>query len=129
MYSSTEEVWFPHWDLEGAPWDKAAAYTKQSPSSYVKSYKTPTLVITGQRDYRVPYSQSIMFFTDLQLRNVPSRLLVFEGGTLALVGGDGSVLRRAPRLVPQVPRRRPLAVGSVKLVSGTQWDEAKPPAK
>jgi dipeptidyl aminopeptidase/acylaminoacyl peptidase len=34
------------------------------------------LVITGEKDYRVPYTQSLMFFTDLQKRGVPSRLLV-----------------------------------------------------
>ena len=41
-------------------------YEKDSPSSYVKNFKTPCLVITGERDYRVPYTQSLQFFTDLQ---------------------------------------------------------------
>jgi dipeptidyl aminopeptidase/acylaminoacyl peptidase len=78
MYSSTEELWFPHWDLSGAPWESPAQYQRVSPSSYVTGFKTPCLVITGEKDYRVPYSQSLMFFTDLQKRGVPSRLLVFE---------------------------------------------------
>ena len=78
MHSATEELWFPDWDLKGAPWENREGYRKQSPSEYVKSFKTPTLVLTGQRDFRVPYSQSLMFFTDLQLMKVPSRLVVFE---------------------------------------------------
>jgi dipeptidyl aminopeptidase/acylaminoacyl peptidase len=78
MYSSTEELWFPHWDLKGAPWENAELYHKQSPSEYVKSFRTPCLVITGEKDYRVPYTQSLEFFTDLQARGVPSRLIVFE---------------------------------------------------
>jgi dipeptidyl aminopeptidase/acylaminoacyl peptidase len=78
MYSSTEEVWFPHWDLKGAPWENAALYRAQSPSEFVKAFKTPCLVVTGEKDYRVPYTQSLEFFTDLQARGVPSRLLVFE---------------------------------------------------
>ena len=78
MYSSTEELWFPEWDLGGKPWDKTASYFKQSPSSHVLNYKTPCLVITGERDFRVPYTQSLQFFTDLQLMNVPSRLIVFK---------------------------------------------------
>lgn len=78
MYSSTEEVWFPDWDLKGAPWDNAALYKTQSPSEYVRAFKTPCLVITGEKDYRVPYTQSLEFFTDLQARGVPSRLIVFE---------------------------------------------------
>lgn len=78
MFSTTEELWFPKWDLKGAPWENPEHYKKASPSNYVTGFKTPTLVITGQRDFRVPYSQSLAFFTDLQARKVPSRLLVFE---------------------------------------------------
>ncbi|MDL2716791.1 MAG: S9 family peptidase [Acidobacteriota bacterium] len=78
MYSSTEEVWFPEWDLKGAPWVNAALYRQQSPSEFVKAFKTPCLVITGEKDFRVPYTQSLEFFTDLQARGVPSRLIVFE---------------------------------------------------
>jgi len=79
MYSSTEELWFPEWDLGGTPWQNPEGYRKQSPSSYVTRFKTPTLVVTGQRDFRVPYTQSLSFFTDLQKMGVPSRLVVFEG--------------------------------------------------
>jgi dipeptidyl aminopeptidase/acylaminoacyl peptidase len=78
MWSSTEELWFPTWDLGGAPWENRKHYSEASPSEYVTAFKTPCLVITGQKDYRVPYAQSLMFFTDLQKRGVPSRLLVFE---------------------------------------------------
>ncbi|HYN05500.1 MAG TPA: S9 family peptidase, partial [Vicinamibacteria bacterium] len=79
MYSSTEELWFPEWDLGGTPWQNPEGYRKQSPSSYVTQFKTPTLVVTGQKDFRVPYTQSLSFFTDLQKMGVPSRLVVFEG--------------------------------------------------
>jgi dipeptidyl aminopeptidase/acylaminoacyl peptidase len=78
MYSTTEELWFPEWDLGGKPWENTEHYAKASPSNYVTAFKTPTLVITGEKDFRVPFSQSLAFFTDLQVRKVPSRLLVFE---------------------------------------------------
>lgn len=78
MYSSTEELWFPEWDLGGTPWQNPEGYRRQSPSSYVARFKTPTLVVTGQKDFRVPYTQSLSFFTDLQKMGVPSRLVVFE---------------------------------------------------
>ncbi len=78
MHGATEELWFPQWDLKGTPWDNPTGYEKVNPSSRVKAYKTPCLVITGERDYRVPYTQSLQFFTDLQLMKVPSRLIVFK---------------------------------------------------
>jgi len=78
MYSATEELWFPEWDLGGPPWLNPEAYRRLSPSEYVASFKTPCLVITGERDYRVPYTQSLEFFTDLQKMGVPSRLIVYQ---------------------------------------------------
>jgi dipeptidyl aminopeptidase/acylaminoacyl peptidase len=78
MHGATEELWFPEHDLTGTPWDKAAAYKRMTPSGRVSAFKTPCLVITGERDYRVPYTQSLQFFTDLQEMGVPSRLIVFK---------------------------------------------------
>jgi dipeptidyl aminopeptidase/acylaminoacyl peptidase len=78
MHGATEELWFPEWDLKGTPWNNPEGYAKANPSAFVKNFKTPCLVITGERDYRVPYTQSLQFFTGLQLMNVPSRLLVFK---------------------------------------------------
>jgi dipeptidyl aminopeptidase/acylaminoacyl peptidase len=78
MHGATEELWFPEWDLRRTPWDNPAGYAKANPSAFVKNFKTPCLVITGERDYRVPYTQSLQFFTGLQLMNVPSRLIVFK---------------------------------------------------
>ncbi|MBV9080349.1 MAG: S9 family peptidase, partial [Elusimicrobia bacterium] len=78
MYSGTEELWFPEWDLKGTPWSAAQTYAKWSPSNYVQNFKMPCLVISGERDYRVPYTQSIEFFTDLQKMNVPSRLIIYS---------------------------------------------------
>jgi len=78
MYSSTEELWFPEWDLGGPPWEQPDLYRRLSPSESVTSFKTPCLVITGERDFRVPYTQSLEFFTDLQKMHVASRLVVYE---------------------------------------------------
>ncbi|MBN2722470.1 MAG: S9 family peptidase [Deltaproteobacteria bacterium] len=77
FYSGTEELWFPEWDLNGPPWKNTESYKKQSPSSYAANFKTPTLVITGEKDYRVPYTQSLQLFTALRRQNIPARLIVF----------------------------------------------------
>jgi len=77
FYGATEELWFPEWDLKGQPWN-SDQYEKFSPSYFVKNFKTPCLVISGERDYRVPYTQSLQLFTSLQKMNVPSRLIVYS---------------------------------------------------
>jgi dipeptidyl aminopeptidase/acylaminoacyl peptidase len=78
FHGATEELWFPEWDLKGTPQSNSQLYEKWSPSNYSKNFKTPTLVISGERDYRVPYTQSLHFFTDLQRMGVPSRLLIYS---------------------------------------------------
>ena len=78
MYRTTEELWFPEWDLGGTPWSGAPSYERFSPSRFVPQFKTPCLVLTGEQDFRVSYTQSLQFFTDLQKRKVPSRLIVFK---------------------------------------------------
>jgi dipeptidyl aminopeptidase/acylaminoacyl peptidase len=77
MYGSTEELWFPEWEFKGQPWN-SPDYDKWSPSSYVKNFKMPCMVISGERDYRVPYTQSLEFFTSLQKMNVPSKLFIYS---------------------------------------------------
>ena len=80
MYLATEEQFFVNWDLGGPFWKSdeiAAAYRRFSPHRYVQHWKTPLLVIHGERDFRVPYDQGLQAFTAAQMHGVPSRLLVF----------------------------------------------------
>ncbi|HEY1252345.1 MAG TPA: S9 family peptidase [Thermoanaerobaculia bacterium] len=72
----TEELWFPTWEFKGWPWN-SDLYRKWSPSTYGGNLKTPMLVITSERDFRVPFGQGLQLFTALQVQGVPSRLLTF----------------------------------------------------
>ncbi|MGB4784197.1 MAG: S9 family peptidase [Candidatus Acidiferrum sp.] len=79
MYA-TEELWFEEHDMQGTPWSNPESYKKWAPVTYageLGKYKTPTLVIAGEKDYRVPYTQSLEFFSALQRQGVPSKLVVF----------------------------------------------------
>jgi dipeptidyl aminopeptidase/acylaminoacyl peptidase len=76
-FGATDELWFPLWEMGGTPWDKPDEYRKWSPSSYVADFHTPTLVIDGELDFRVPYTQGLQLFTALQLQKVNSKLLIF----------------------------------------------------
>jgi len=79
MYA-TEELWFEEHDMLGTPWSNPESYRKFAPVTYagqLGKFKTPTLVIAGERDYRVPYTQSLEFFSALQRQGVPSKLVLF----------------------------------------------------
>jgi dipeptidyl aminopeptidase/acylaminoacyl peptidase len=76
-YYDTEELWFPEWEHGGTPWDNPAGYTKHNPIELVKNWKTPMLVIHGQKDFRIPYTQGLSTFTALQRKGIPSKLVIF----------------------------------------------------
>lgn len=79
-YFTTDELFFNEYEFGGVPWNPRARkqyYEKWSPSNYVRNWKTPTLVIHGEKDYRLPITEGLATFTALQRRKIPSRLLVF----------------------------------------------------
>jgi len=77
MAGETEELWFVNWEFKGMPWDQPETYSKWSPSYFVKDFKTPTLVLHGELDYRVPVGQGMQLFTALQTQKVPSEMVLF----------------------------------------------------
>jgi dipeptidyl aminopeptidase/acylaminoacyl peptidase len=78
MAYETEELWFDEWEHGGKTYyEDPAAYEKWNPVNYVAQWKTPMLVITGEKDFRIPYTQGLASFTALQRREIPSRLVVF----------------------------------------------------
>jgi dipeptidyl aminopeptidase/acylaminoacyl peptidase len=77
MAGVTEELWFTNWEFKGQPWTNPAMYARWSPHKFAKNFKTPTLVIHGQLDYRVPYGEGIQLYTTLQVQNVPSKIIIF----------------------------------------------------
>jgi dipeptidyl aminopeptidase/acylaminoacyl peptidase len=82
MYSTTEEMWFPNWDNGGAYWDvdnKVAqnTYKNFSPHKFVQNWDTPILVITGEKDFRIPSTQGMGAFNSARLRGIPAEFLYF----------------------------------------------------
>ncbi len=76
-YGSTEELWFPEWELLGTPWEKPGLYDKLSPIRYARNFQTPMLLTHGDLDWRVPVGGSEQMFTALQRQGVPSRFIRF----------------------------------------------------
>jgi dipeptidyl aminopeptidase/acylaminoacyl peptidase len=76
-WGDTEELWFNDWEFKGTPYDNREMYRKWSPHEYAKNFKTPTLVIHGQKDYRLDVSQGFDLFTTLQMEGIPSEMLYF----------------------------------------------------
>ena len=77
MYGTTEELWFTEWEFGGTPYQHRSLYEKWSPLNSAMNFKTPTLVIHSQQDFRVDLSEGLQLFTALQRQGVKSKLLYF----------------------------------------------------
>jgi dipeptidyl aminopeptidase/acylaminoacyl peptidase len=76
-WGTTEELWFNNWEFKGTPYTNPEMYEKWNPRNAAKNFKTPTLVIHGQLDYRLDVSEGFQLFTTLQTMGVPSKMLYF----------------------------------------------------
>ncbi|MBN1449248.1 MAG: S9 family peptidase [Bacteroidetes bacterium] len=61
----------------GTPWDGRDAVLRWSPSQYAATYSTPTLVMHGEKDYRVPYGQALEVYGVLKAKGVPAKLIIY----------------------------------------------------
>ncbi|MEO9461837.1 MAG: S9 family peptidase [Marinomonas sp.] len=91
FYYATEELWFPRWDFGGSYTDVPENYEKWNPANHVDQWRTPMLVVTGEKDFRVPYTQGVQSFTVLQERGIPSQLLVFPDENHWVLGAKNSL--------------------------------------
>lgn len=77
FYGTTEELWFPEWDLGGTPWDAPKDYSAFSPHRFIQFVRTPILVTHGALDYRVTEGEGLQLYTALRRRGVPARLVQY----------------------------------------------------
>ncbi len=80
MAGATDELWFTEWEFGGAWWNRTAQqqnYRRWSPHLFAARMRTPTLVLHGEQDFRVPYTEGTALFTALQRQRVTSRLVLF----------------------------------------------------
>ena len=81
QYLETEEMWFANRDMGGPYWDKSNATAQRtyenSPHRFVERWDTPIMITHGEKDYRILASQGMMAFNAAQLRDIPSRMLIF----------------------------------------------------
>lgn len=91
-YGATDELWFPEWDFGGTPWTAREEYEKHSPHTVARNMKTPTLVIHGALDYRVPVGEGMQMFTTLQRLGTPSQFLLYPDEGHGVVKPQNQIL-------------------------------------
>ncbi len=96
QYVTTEEMWFENFDIGGPFWDKTNEKAQKSygfsPHQFVQNWDTPILVIHGQNDFRIPYTQGMGAFNAAVLRDIPAQFLFFPEETHWVVKPQNGIL-------------------------------------
>jgi acylaminoacyl-peptidase len=100
-YNFFYKYWFP-----GPPWKYAEQYLSRSPISYVENVSTPTMLITGEADYRTPISETEQFYQALQLRKIESALVRIPGASHAIASRPSRLIAKAAHVLAWFERYR-----------------------
>lgn len=96
QYLTTEEMWFVNWDLGGPYWEKGNAKVDHSyansPHKFVDKWDTPIMIIEGENDFRIPYTQGMAAYAAAKLRGIPARYLHFPEESHWVLRPQNSVL-------------------------------------
>lgn len=90
---------FSRYWFSAHPWEDPEAYMERSPISLVGNVKTPTMLLTGEQDYRTPISESEQFYQALQLRNVDSALVRIPGASHGIVARPSRLMVKVAHIL------------------------------
>mgnify|MGYP001765378394 CR=1 FL=1 len=89
---ASDATWGRSTNYGAAPWEDPGTIDRWSPSRYAASFRTPTLVLHGEKDFRVPVTQGINLHGVLTAKGVPSRIVIFPEEGHGVVKPQGSRL-------------------------------------
>ena len=78
--------------LGTSPWGDLSIVDKQSAQRFAANFKTPTLVLHGEKDFRVPVTQGLAYYNTLRQKGVPTRLVYFPDENHWILKANNSLL-------------------------------------
>lgn len=88
------KYWFP-----GLPWDHLEHYMKRSPISYVGNAKTPTMLLTGEQDYRTPISETEQYYAALKLNKVETAMVRIQGAGHGIAAKPSNLISKVVHIL------------------------------
>ena len=93
LYADNIGYFYKYW-FEDLPWIDPESYLKRSPISYVGNVETPTMVLTGEKDYRTPMAESEQFYAGLKLNKVESMLVRIPGASHGIAARPSNLIAK-----------------------------------
>lgn len=98
LYADNINTYYKYW-FPGLPWDNLEHYMKRSPISYVGNVKTPTMLLTGEQDFRTPIAESEQFYAGLKLNKVESMLVRIPGASHGIAARPSNLITKVNAIV------------------------------
>ena len=93
LTSDDDATYYRYW-FPGFPWENLDQYVKRSPITYVGKVTTPTMLVTGEVDYRTPSSEAEQFYEALKLRKVPTAMVRFPDAPHDISGKPSNMMAK-----------------------------------
>jgi len=98
LYADNISFFYKYW-FPGMPWDNLEQYMKRSPISYVGNVTTPTMLLTGEDDYRTPMAESEQFYAGLKLNKVESMLVRIPGASHGIAARPSNLIAKVNAII------------------------------
>ena len=98
LYADNVSFFYKYW-FPGLPWDNLDQYMERSPISYVGNVKTPTMLLTGEQDFRTPMAESEQFYAGLKLNNVESMLVRIPGASHGIAARPSNLIAKVNAII------------------------------
>ena len=98
LYADKISFFYKYW-FPGMPWDNLEEYMKRSPISYVGNVTTPTMLLTGEDDYRTPIAESEQFYAGLKLNKVESMLVRIPGASHGIASKPSNLIAKVNAII------------------------------
>jgi len=93
LYADGVGVFYKYW-FPNKPWEDPTSYLKRSPLSYVGNISTPTMLLTGEEDYRTPIAESEQFYAALKLEKVETAMVRIPGASHGIANKPSNLIAK-----------------------------------
>ena len=98
LYADGPAFFYKYW-FPGLPWDNTEHYMQRSPISYVGNVKTPTMILTGESDFRTPIAETEQFYAALKLNKVESAMVRIPGASHGIAAKPSNLIAKVAYIV------------------------------
>ena len=98
LYADNIGYFYKYW-FKDFPWDNPESYLERSPISYVGNVKTPTMVLTGEKDYRTPMAESEQFYAGLKLNKVETMLVRIPNANHGIASKPSNLIAKVNAII------------------------------